>query len=48
MLIEARPFDADLGNFDDQLDPLLKRIYLARGITDSAALERKLGCLPAP
>jgi len=48
MLIEARPFDANLDNFDDKLDPLLKRIYLARGITDSAALERKLACLPAP
>ena len=48
MLIEARPYNADLGDFDTRLDPLLKRIYLARGITDSASLERKLSCLPAP
>ena len=48
MLIQARTYNTDLGNFDGQLDPLLKRIYQARGINDSAALERKLTCLPAP
>ena len=48
MLIEARPYNADLGDFDTRLDPLLQRIYLARGITDSASLERKLSCLPTP
>ena len=48
MLIQARSFDAATGDFDTQLDPLLKRIYQARGITDSTALERKLSCLPAP
>lgn len=48
MLIEARAFDPDLGNFDHQLDPLLQRIYLARGITDQAALQRQLSCLPTP
>ena len=48
MLIEARAFDPDLGNFDHQLDPLLQRIYLARGITDQAALQRQLSCLPSP
>ena len=48
MLIEARPYDTDIGDFDAQLDPLLQRIYLARGIADSASLERKLSCLPAP
>ena len=48
MLIQTRFYNADIGDFDDQLDPLLKRIYQARGISDSAALERKLACLPAP
>ncbi len=48
MIIEARSYNADLGSFDSHLDPLLERIYLARGISDSAALERKLSCLPAP
>jgi single-stranded-DNA-specific exonuclease len=48
MLIEARTFDALDGDFDPQFDPLLKRIYLARGVTQQAALERQLSCLPSP
>ena len=48
MLIEARTFDALDGDFDPQFDPLLKRIYLARGVTQQAALQRQLSCLPSP
>lgn len=48
MLIEARAYDAEGGDFDEQFDALLKRIYLARGITQQSALERQLSCLPSP
>jgi len=48
MLIEARLFDAAIGDFPEHLDPLLKRIFQARGIVDSAALDRQLSCLPQP
>ena len=48
MLVEARTFDALGGDFDPQFDPLLKRIYLARGVTQQAALQRQLSCLPSP
>ena len=48
MRVEARTFDALGGDFDAQFDPLLKRIYLARGVTQQAALQRQLSCLPSP
>ena len=48
MLVEARTFDALGGDFDKHFDPLLKRIYLARGVTQQGALQRQLSCLPSP
>ena len=48
MLIEARAFNPELGDFDGTYDPLLQRIFLARGIHKQAALQRQLSCLPSP
>ncbi len=38
----------EISQLSDQIHPLLRQIYLARGITDDAELERELSNLPAP
>ncbi|MCT2529992.1 single-stranded-DNA-specific exonuclease RecJ [SAR92 clade bacterium H921] len=48
MQIETRPVDLSSCDFAQQLDPLLQRIYQARGISNQDQLDRHLSCLPKP
>ncbi len=48
MQIVTRPVDLSSCDFPEQLDPLLKRIYQARGISNQEQLDRQLSCLPKP
>ena len=46
--ITQRQIDLKLSEFSDNISPLLQRIYLGRGITTDAQLERTLAKLPRP
>ncbi|MDB9952215.1 single-stranded-DNA-specific exonuclease RecJ [Porticoccaceae bacterium] len=48
MQIETRPSDLSGCNFPEHIDPLLQRIYQARGVNNQAELDRQLSCLPKP
>ena len=48
MQIVTRPSDLSGCDFPEQLDPLLQRIYQARGVNNPAELDRQLSCLPKP
>ena len=48
MQIVTRPVELGGCNFPEQLDPLLQRIYQARGISHQGQLDRHLSCLPPP
>ncbi|MGY8851170.1 MAG: DHH family phosphoesterase, partial [Pseudomonadales bacterium] len=48
MQIATRPVDLSGCDFPEQLDPLLQRIYQARGVNNPAELDRQLSCLPKP
>ena len=48
MQIVTRPVDLSSCDFPEQLDPLLQRIYQARGISNQEQLDRQLSCLPKP
>lgn len=48
MQIVTRPVDLSSCDFPQHLDPLLQRIYQARGISNLDQLDRQLSCLPKP
>lgn len=48
MEIIRRTIDHSQNRFDANVEPLLQRIYLARGVCDAESLERRLTCLPDP
>ncbi|MDG2501080.1 MAG: single-stranded-DNA-specific exonuclease RecJ [Porticoccaceae bacterium] len=48
MQIVTRSADLSRCDFPEQFDPLLQRIYQARGINNQQQLDRQLSCLPKP
>ena len=48
MQIQSRTYDLQSCDFPDQVDPLLQRVYAARGAKNQLSLDRHLSSLPSP
>ena len=48
MQIQSRTYDLKSCDFPDQVDPLLQRVYAARGAKNQLSLDRHLSSLPSP
>lgn len=47
MQIQSRTYDLKSCDFPDQVDPLLQRVYAARGAKNQLSLDRHLSSLPS-
>jgi single-stranded-DNA-specific exonuclease len=48
MQIQSRSYDLNSCDFPEQIDPLLQRVYAARGAKNQLGLDRHLSSLPSP
>ena len=48
MQIQSRSYDLNSCDFPEQIDPLLQRVYAARGAKNELSLDRHLSGLPSP